>query len=278
MIDTFLHRWLRIPYALHAEIQKPARKPIATVVLIHGIGNSGRAWADITAQLPANVRVVTIDLLGFGESPRPSWATYDAKVQARSVITTLIKLRLTGKVVLVGHSLGSLVAIEVAARYPLIIKSLVLYAPPFYRVNENRRLLPSSHKTLRKMHHLARKHPERLVTLSKLAHKLGLVNKTFDLTRDNAAAYLNALESSILNQTSLKDAAALKVPTHIIYGRLDPVIVASNIRWLARINKNVRITGIVAGHEVKGVFVKPAVEAIKEAIKVNARFRNKTML
>ena len=65
-------------------------------------------------------------MLGFGQSPRPQWAVYDAKTQARSVIATLLKLRFSTPLTIVGHSLGALVAIEMALRYPLLVKKLFL--------------------------------------------------------------------------------------------------------------------------------------------------------
>jgi len=106
MQDRLIHRWLHIPYALHTRVINAKVKPIATVLFIHGMGNSGRAWNKVIDKLPNDIRVVTIDLLGFGQSPRPAWAVYSAKTQARSVLATLLRLRLQGPVIIVGHSLG----------------------------------------------------------------------------------------------------------------------------------------------------------------------------
>ena len=87
--------------------------------MIHGIGNSEESWNEVIKRLPDTIRVVTVDLLGFGKSPKPRWAMYNASTQARAVRKTLLQLGLFGKFHIVGHSLGSLVAIEMARRYKL---------------------------------------------------------------------------------------------------------------------------------------------------------------
>ncbi len=241
-------------------------KPRATILFLHGIGNSGAAWDDIVAGLPDDLRLITIDLLGFGQSQRPDWAVYSAKTQARSVMATFLKLRLRGQVIIVGHSLGSLVAVEIAKRYPLLVRSLVLFSPPFYKLDESKRArVPSPDRMLKEIYTLAQKHPGQFLRISSLATKLGLTNKSFSLTEDEAPLFMNALEASIVNQTSLGDAAKLDIPIHIIYGLLDPVVIGKNIRLLAKENKNVAVTSVVAAHEVKGRFVSPAIEAIIQA-------------
>jgi len=262
--ETILHRWLAMPYTLHSTVRKPtSSKNVQTVLFIHGIGNSGESWNDVINTLPDNYRIITIDLLGFGKSPQPSWATYNAKLQARAVIATYLRLRIRGRVTIVGHSLGSLVAIEFAKRYPLLVKRLILCSPPFYKVDEDkRRLLPSSDSLHKDMYRLARKHPDQFIKISAFAVKLGLVNKSYNLTRDNAAVYMNALEATIINQTSLHDATKLHMPIHIIYGRLDPIVVVKNLRLLANVNKNVSITSTLAAHEIKGPFIKDVVNTI----------------
>lgn len=268
--DKLLHQWLSVPYTLHAEIRsQPTSKHAPTVLFIHGIGNTGAAWDDVIAQLPVDMRLITIDLLGFGQSRRPAWALYNASTQARSIMATFLKLRLRSPVIIVGHSLGALVAVEIAKKYPLLVRSLILCSPPFYKVDDaKRKLLPSSDRMLREMFTIAKNHPERFMRLSQFAVRLGLVNKSFSLTPDNAPIYMNALEAAIINQTSLRDAKRLSVPIHILYGRLDPVVIVKNLRDLANVSKSITLTGVLAGHEVKGsVFVKATTKAIEQAIK-----------
>ncbi|HMH69999.1 MAG TPA: alpha/beta hydrolase [Candidatus Saccharimonadales bacterium] len=267
LAETILRKWLTIPYPLHTTVQRSALKKAPTVLFLHGIGNSGEAWHDVIEKLPKEYHIITIDLLGFGKSPKPSWMTYDARQQARAVMATYLRLRVRGRVVIVGHSLGALVAVEIARRYPLLVRSLVLCSPPFYKIDETkRRLLPSSDQLLQDMYRLASKHPEQFVKISAMAVKLGITNKSFSLTRDSAAVYMNALEATVINQTSLKDAAKLAVPVRILHGRFDPVVVLKNLRFLANTNPQVTVKSILASHEVTGLYVDAVVKEIIETI------------
>lgn len=281
LTETLLHRWLAIPYTLHAQVRSASfSKKAPTVLFIHGIGNSGAVWKEVVDQLPPDLRIITIDLLGFGSSQRPPWAVYSAKTQARSVMATLVKLRITRPVIIVGHSLGALVAVEMAKRYPLLVRSLILCSPPFYKVDvAKRQLLPRSDTTLREIYMLLRKHPEQAVKIFALALRLGLINKTFNLTIENAPIYMNALESSIINQTSLNDAVKLSKPVYILYGRLDPVVVVKNLKFLKQANEHVVLSSVLAGHEVKGrAFISAVIRAVKTASQKSATQNRKTMV
>jgi len=261
MFDTLFHRWLRIPYKLHVHADRLPHKPTKTVVFLHGLGNSGAAWDEVVAKLPPGIRAISLDLLGFGASAKPSWAVYDVKTQARSVIVTLLRLKLQGRVVLVGHSLGGLVAVEVAKRYPLIIHSLVLCSPPFYspQVDSNR-LLQSAFRR-------AQNHPERFVKLAGLAAKYNLVNKAFSVSEDTIEPYLATLGASILTQTSLEDAKALKKPMTLLFGRIDPWVKQRNLRAVVSANPRAELKTFVAGHEVRGPYVAQVVRAIAQAVR-----------
>jgi len=265
-MDTLFHRWLKIPYTLHVTHFSNPKWPKATFILIHGIGNSATSWEEVVPLLPKNVRVIGIDLLGFGKSPRPNWAVYDARTQARSVIATMLKLRLLQQPTIVGHSLGSLVAVEVAKRYPRAIKKLILCSPPFYRNTEEKRQLLQRDAILKDLYRRVRKYPQTLETLSPLIVKLKLASKALDINAGNMPSYVAALEASIINQTSLADAAELKLPIIILYGSLDPVVIGSNIKSLEKNNENIVAKKITTGHEIVGRYVKFIANEMSESV------------
>ena len=260
MFDKLIHRWLRIPYTLNIRYLQRPRKPRATLLFIHGLGNTGDAWSDVIARMPADIRIISVDLLGFGESPSPSWAVYDAKTQAKSVLATLLKLRITSPLIVVGHSMGSLVAIEMAKRYPIIVRQLILCSPPLY--GDARKGLPRSDDILRQMYTVAEQNPARFVQLAAVAMKYELINKTFNVTDENVSSYMAALSAMIINQTSLRDAETLTVPTTIVHGTLDPFVVAKNLKKLHASNENITVKQIIAGHEVKGLFARSVSKVI----------------
>ncbi len=270
-VSNFVHHYLRIPYTLNVKEFQSPKKPRATFVFIHGIGNTLHSWDDVVALMPKDVRIIGVDLLGFGGSPKPDWAIYNAKTQARSLGITLLGLRMAHQPILVGHSLGALVAVEVAKRYTLLPKRLVLCSPPFYSPTAEGKRIPTGDDMLRELYRVAKKHPEQLEALSPLAVKLGLANKTLNITQDNVGSYLGALEASIINQTALADVATLKIPIDIFYGTFDPVVIKKHITTLAKTKENVTAKRLIAGHEVVGGYVKSLAEYLKNIVGITER-------
>lgn len=260
MFDTLVHKWLSIPYRLHVKKRKATKRSRATIVFLHGIGNRGESWDDIISQLPSDVTAITVDLLGFGASPQPTWAKYNVHTQARAVITTLIGLHIRGRVTIVGHSLGSLVAVEVTKRYPAIVKSLLLCSPPLYDMDKDKiRLVTAALKQIKR-------NPQRFIKLVAVAKKYKLANKTFTVTDENVHSYMETLQASILTQTSLNDALRLRKPIVVIHGSADPWVKKRNLNSLVNGNPRASLITVRAGHEVRGPYAKVVLRAIHRHI------------
>lgn len=98
------------------------------VVLLHGIGGGRDAWSDAcggagAAIAAAGYRVVAYDLPGYGGSPRVEPFTLDA--MAHAVAEAVLVEDARGAVV-VGHSMGGMVAQSLAALAPTAVRALVL--------------------------------------------------------------------------------------------------------------------------------------------------------
>lgn len=264
-VQHFLHRFLKLPYRLNVQYVHRVKKPRATIVFLHGIGSSGAEWQDVVAHLPENISVVTIDLLGFGQSPKPEWARYDANEQARSVIATLLRQPITGRVTIVGHSLGALVAVEVAKRYPLLVSSLVLCSPPFYNPDRDGKL-PNPDRILQNLFNQVERNQEYFLKFASVAIKYKLVNPAFSVTEENLPSYIQTLKSSIISQSAFDDIQTIKRPITIIYGSLDPLVIDRNLKEIAKANPNVTLSRILVGHEIIGRFVPAVVTQIKHHI------------
>lgn len=259
-----LHKWLRLPFTLHVRVDTTIGRPKQTIVFIHGIGGSGDVWKEVLSQVTATgVRILVIDLIGFGRSPRPEWATYSTKFQARSLQATLLAKGILRNVTIVGHSMGSLVAIEMARRYPLTVKRLILCSPPLYKETDS---FLSPDQALRRIFYTIKSSPDQFVALSKLAKKYKLVNRSFNVTTKNFSEFVNALESSVIDQTALRDAERLNIPIEIVHGISDPVVPIANLFSLAKANKNVHVQTIIAGHEIIGTYVKPLVKILNKLL------------
>lgn len=86
-------------------------------VLLHGITESGASFAPLVEALAAQRTVVRLDLRGHGHSPDAE--DYDTASMAADVAATLEALDLpAGDPLVIGHSLGGLVAVAYASAFP----------------------------------------------------------------------------------------------------------------------------------------------------------------
>lgn len=266
LFDTFAHRWLRIPYTLHSTVHNPKGKHV--FVMIHGIGNSEKSWDGVIKRLPETVKVVTVDLLGFGKSPKPLWVMYNARTQARAVNKTLLQLGLFGRFHIVGHSLGSMVAIEMARRFPLRVSSLVLCSPPFYQPEDKDvpfRATPD--RVLRKIFRLVTKHKDEFVELAKVARRYKLAGPAFYVDESNAESYMATLETMIINQTALRDVSRLRLPIHILRGVFDILVIPTHLGKLKKARKNISLHTVAAGHEIVGLYEHAVADKVAAIVK-----------
>jgi pimeloyl-ACP methyl ester carboxylesterase len=96
----------------------------AAVVLLHGFLENQKMWQDLVPELSKKYRVVTIDLLGHGETECLGYV-HSMEENAEVVRAVLSKLRIR-KAVFVGHSMGGYVALAFAELYQAMVKGLVL--------------------------------------------------------------------------------------------------------------------------------------------------------
>lgn len=94
------------------------------VVLLHGFLENQTMWQDLVPALSKKHRVITLDLLGHGESGCLGYV-HSMEENAEVVRTVLSKLRIR-KAIFVGHSMGGYVALAFAELYPEMVKGLVL--------------------------------------------------------------------------------------------------------------------------------------------------------
>ena len=96
----------------------------ATVVLLHGFLENQTMWQNLVPELSKKHRVITIDLLGHGETECLGYV-HSMEDNADAVQAVLSKLRIR-KSIFVGHSMGGYVALAFAELYPENMRGLVL--------------------------------------------------------------------------------------------------------------------------------------------------------
>jgi pimeloyl-ACP methyl ester carboxylesterase len=94
------------------------------IILLHGFAETSHMWLPAMTALAAHHTVIAVDLLGAGGSSRPAEG-YDKKSIARDIHALVQKLGL-GKVQIVGHDIGLMVAYAYAAQYPTEVATLTL--------------------------------------------------------------------------------------------------------------------------------------------------------
>lgn len=117
------------------------REDAPALILLHGWGAGVAFWGANLGGLSAHFRVHVIDWLGFGASSRaPHDLTWDATAAEDFFVEPLAEWAeamrnfepdsfATGKVHVVGHSMGAFLASAFALRYPGLVSNLVLASP-----------------------------------------------------------------------------------------------------------------------------------------------------
>lgn len=103
----------------------------APVVLIHGIGASGRYFSRLVEELARTSTVHTLEMPGFGSAPKPGRSLDMADFAA--VNCAALRAAGIGPAQWVGHSMGCQVVTEMALRAPDLVTSVVLLGPTINR-------------------------------------------------------------------------------------------------------------------------------------------------
>lgn len=108
---------------------RPAEPTGRTVVLLHGKNFCAASWEDsIEALSTAGFRVIAPDQIGFCKSTKPAAYHYSFHQLARNTRALLEELGVDRHVVM-GHSMGGMLAIRYALLYPEHAEHLVLVNP-----------------------------------------------------------------------------------------------------------------------------------------------------
>jgi pimeloyl-ACP methyl ester carboxylesterase len=97
-------------------------------VFLHGVGSSGRTWEWLPDVVRRGRRVVRIDFRGHGRSDHAQ-GTYELTRYGADVVSVLREL-LSRPAMLVGHSLGGVVAWWLAQNHPELVAAALLEDPP----------------------------------------------------------------------------------------------------------------------------------------------------
>ncbi|MDR6416798.1 alpha/beta hydrolase [Pseudarthrobacter sulfonivorans] len=112
---------------LYSSVAPAGDGPRRTYVLLHGIGVSHRYLARLHHELSLAADVYSFDLPGFGDAPKPP-RQVPVGEYAAFVRTALADAGVTSCVV-IGHSMGTQHAVELALQEPGLVGGVVLMGP-----------------------------------------------------------------------------------------------------------------------------------------------------
>ena len=173
------------------------------VVLVHGLASSSRCWERTVPSLQADHRLLLVDLFeaatgGFG-----------LEAAAAELSLELASRRVRGAD-LVGHSMGGLIALHVAASWPAMVSSLVLVDVPALR--------PIRRGRVAQIGAVARS------SISVQASAVSLV--VGSLMRTNPLSVLAAIRATMAADLAPQAAAAAAaaIPTLLVWGADDHIV------------------------------------------------------
>nr|XP_019706188.1 probable lysophospholipase BODYGUARD 4 [Elaeis guineensis] len=122
------------------------------VIFLHGFLSSSSMWLEtvfpnLSEVAKRDFRMFAVDLLGFGRSPKPTNCMYRLKEHLEMIEKSVLKPFQLSSFHLVAHSMGCIIALALAAKYPDSVRSVTLIAPPYFSSTEVR----ASHTALNRL-------------------------------------------------------------------------------------------------------------------------------
>lgn len=262
------YRILRCPIRMQAVFDRRVAQPRLTVIFLHGISATSTTWATTLRQFTknadlANVRLVALDLLGFGKSPRSDWLDYDYQEYHAALENSCHSLHVTGPVILIGHSMGALIAANYATQphRKINIKQLVLVSPPVLMAAEVAKLPDRIYtKSYGSLNQLAKEQP----AIDVIAHFIQRFS-SFRRQYLKTAAFGKSMENIILNPYNYRSFTQLKLPTLIIHGRFDPLVLTTNLKKATSQNpRHLQLVEVMGQHDISAQKRTKILKVIKE--------------
>lgn len=262
MLAKLLYKTLHIPNLMNIDIHTP-KKYRATIIFLHGIGVSKRMWRRIERDFRDDCQIIKVDLLGFGDSAAQEWLNYSLEDQAKSLFLTLFKNNKfisLKPVIVVGHSLGSLIATEFVARYGMFVNKLVLVSPPIYLRHKN-----LQEQILTKSYTSVLNNDQLLAVALKIGQTF--FGYTSNMSEKSRLAFSKSLRTAIIKQNTFTKLTKIKIDTYIIYGIFDPFLVPDTLKILPAINPRISLETSIAMHSLRRNLTNKIINRLNSLLK-----------
>jgi pimeloyl-ACP methyl ester carboxylesterase len=213
-----------------------------TIVLLHGFLEERSMWDGIASELSKTNNVICVDLLGQGESDCLGYihSMNDHAGAVKQVLDT----EKINQCLVIGHSMGGYVALELANLYPSLITGLALFHSTAYADSEEKKV------DRQRVIDLAQRNKDvfikaviptlfaegSLAELSKeISNVCGIASK---FTLQGIVANIRGMMERESRTDILKDGV---FPKLIIHGKLDAVIPDSDMHEQSQLNNNITL-------------------------------------
>lgn len=198
------------------------KRPKLIVVMIHGIASDSSTFGRVLRYLENikslnDVRFVTFDLLGSGESLKNDDLDYSYSEQIESLHNSINELSVGDTpLVLIGHSMGTLIVTRYAETYKNSVNHLILISPPIY-----------TEKDL--------DNPAFAAGMKVFQDAVSVRNR--EVVEEKS--FKNSISKIVMNRRNYTVLSNIKVPTVLIFGAQDRFIGIYNIPHLTKENPNI---------------------------------------
>lgn len=238
-----------------------------TIVLLHGIAASTATWEFLIKEIGLNdYRVIGIDLLGFGKSPKPTYCDYSVDDHIKYLRKTLKKLSIKKPYMMIGHSMGAIITAKYCSLYKNDINHAYLLSMPLYVKNnsEKKNIFDAQTDMYMKAYDFMTQNKDFTMKYSQVISKLLHLENILDINEENWHSFRKSLKNTIMNQNTYEDIKKIDIPLRIIFGTLDEFLVQGFYDKLAT-TKNISITKIFAmNHSINLRYAKIIAKQIRK--------------
>lgn len=248
------------------------------VVLVHGMFNASSYWGGAYDRLTvghAAGSLLAVDLAGFGRSLGVA-SGYGPNDQADAVAATLTRVAANGPVAVGAHSIGTIVALALAARHPHLVAGIAAFSPPWYEDRDSARdhlaatdplarLFLSDATLARWSCRLMCRYRDAAATVVRLVRPNLPGPLAADRVRHTWTSYSESLRQLVLAGNVVEDLGRVEVPVHAVIGSEDEAIDAPLLHRLATQLPNLTVTTVSGvGHDLPLSHPSRCIEVIAE--------------
>ena len=226
------------------------------VVMLHGLAGTSQYFDRITKQLPNN-RVISIDLLGFGDSPKPKDIKYTIQDHVSAIENTIESLNLEKPFSVLGVSMGATLALEYAKKHSYDIKGIILISPAIYSsaVLAKDRINSTRAPNILMFGPVARFVCKNVCARQKLAKKINPVvmrhipsDVAKTVCEHTWESYSYSMQNVVISQPKQDISAISKIPLYIVFDDKDILIEQELMYELVDKSSAAKIIHIAGGH------------------------------